>query len=210
MHEASLIIARPQVSDQLVLLFHGVGSCAADLASLGEAIAQARPQATVVSVEAPHPSKLGRGKEWFSVLAVTEENRPQRIAEAMPQFLQTIAHWQKVTGMGPERTVLVGFSQGAIMSLESTQTTLAPTPPAQTLIAIAGRLAEVVQRAPAGVHFHLIHGDQDGVVMTRWSVEAEQQLRALGGAVTLDLVPGLGHGIDGRVLGLVAKHLPQF
>ncbi len=62
MHEASLIIARPQASDQLVLLFHGVGSSAASLASLGEAIAQARPQATVVSVEAPHPSKLGRGQ----------------------------------------------------------------------------------------------------------------------------------------------------
>lgn len=209
MHEASLIIARPQASDQLVLLFHGVGSSAAALASLGEAIAQARPQATVVSVEAPHASKLGRGKEWFSVLAVTEENRPQRIAEAMPLFLQTIAHWQKVTGIGPERTVLVGFSQGAIMSLESTQTALAPTPPAQTVIAMAGRLAEVVQRAPAGVRFHLIHGDQDGVVMSRWSVEAERQLRALGGSVTLDVVPGLGHGIDGRVLGLVVKHLPQ-
>lgn len=209
MHEASLIIARPQASDQLVLLFHGVGSSAASLAPLGEAIAQARPQATVVSVEAPHPSKQGRGQEWFSVLAVTEENRPQRIAEAMPFFLQSIAHWQKVTGIGPERTVLVGFSQGAIMSLESTQTSLAPTPAAHTLIAIAGRLAEAVQRAPAGVRFHLIHGDQDGVVMTRWSVAADQQLRALGASVTLDLVPGLGHGIDGRVLGLVVGHLPQ-
>lgn len=143
------------------------------------------------------------------MLAVTEENRPQRIAEAMPLFLQTIAHWQRVTGIGPERTVLVGFSQGAIMSLESTQTTLVPTAPAHTLIAIAGRLAEVVQRAPAGVRFHLIHGDQDAVVMTRWSVEAEHQLRTLGASVTLDLVPGLGHGIDGRVLGLVVKHLPQ-
>ena len=28
-------------------------------------------------------AQLGRGKEWFSVVGVTEDNRPQRIAEAM-------------------------------------------------------------------------------------------------------------------------------
>lgn len=209
MHEASLIIARPASSDQLILLFHGVGSCASDLAPLGEALAQARPRATVVSVEAPHPSQLGRGSEWFSVIGVTEDNRPQRIAEVMPLFLQTIAHWQKLTGIGPERTVLVGFSQGSIMSLESTQSPLQAQAMAGTIIAIAGRLAEKVRRAPEGVRFHLIHGDQDGVVMTRWSVEAQQQLQALGVSVTLDLVPGLGHGIDGRVLQHVVRHLPQ-
>ena len=82
MHDSSLMLARPVASDQLVLLFHGVGSSAQDLAPVGQALAQARPRATVVSVEAPHPSQLGRGKEWFSVVGVTEENRPQRIAQA--------------------------------------------------------------------------------------------------------------------------------
>ena len=49
----------------------------------------------------------------------------------------------------------------------------------------------------------------DGVVEPRWSVEADQQLRALGGRVTLDLVPGLGHGIDARALRHVLDHLQQ-
>ncbi|WP_158270668.1 hypothetical protein [Limnohabitans sp. Bal53] len=99
MHEDSILIAHPEASTQLVLLFHGVGSSARDLAPVGRALAQAQPQATVVSVDAPHPPQLGRGKEWFSVVGVTEENRPQRIAQAMPMFLETISHWQHKSGI---------------------------------------------------------------------------------------------------------------
>jgi phospholipase/carboxylesterase len=207
MHESSLVLARPEASDQLVLLFHGVGSSAQDLAPVGQALAQARPQATVVSVEAPHPSQLGFVKQWFSVVGVTEENRPQRIAQAMALFLQAIQHWQGLTGIGPDRTVLVGFSQGAIMSLESTQASLEFTGAAHRVISLAGRFAEPVRRAPAHVRLHLIHGEQDGVVQTKWSVEAASQWRALGGTVTLDLVSGLGHGIDARALRHALDHL---
>lgn len=207
MHESSLLVARPEASDQLILMFHGVGSSAQALAPVGNALAQACPQATVVSVEAPHPSQLGRGKEWFSVVGITEDNRPQRVGQAMPLFLDAIRHWQGLYGIGPERTVLMGFSQGAIMSLESTQATLQPAQAAHTVIALAGRFAEAVRRAPSDVRIHLIHGESDGVVMSRWSIEADRQLRALGGQVTLDLVPGLGHGIDDRVLRHVLNHL---
>ncbi len=207
MHEKSVVVARPQESDQLVLLFHGVGASANDLVPLGQALAPAWPRATLISVEAPHPSQLGRGSEWFSVVGITEANRSQRIAEAMPLFLQTISHWQELTGLGAQRTVLLGFSQGAIMALESTQSTLQPTAAAHTIIALSGRFAEPVRRAPPGVHFHLIHGENDAVVMPRWSVEADTQLAVLGSPVTLDLVPGLGHGIDARVLQHVIRRL---
>lgn len=205
MHDASLVVARPAAANLLVLLFHGVGSSAANLVPLGDAIAQARPDAMVVSVDAPHASTLGSGREWFSVLGVTEQNRPARIARAMPSFLQTVAHWQQAAGLGPEQTVLVGFSQGAIMALESTQ--VQGVVPASCVVALAGRFAEPVRRAPAGVHFHLVHGEADNVVPARFSVEAAAALQARHAQVTLDLLPGLGHGIDGRALGLVRRHL---
>jgi phospholipase/carboxylesterase len=208
MHDRALVLARPKVSDQLVLLFHGVGSSAQDLVTLGQVIAQAQPAAMVVSVEAPHSSQLGHGKEWFSVVGVTEGNRPQRIAQAMPLFLDAIRHWQDLSGIGPEGTVLLGFSQGAIMSLESTQATISE-PAANTVIALAGRFAEPVRQVPPEISIHLIHGDSDGVVMPQWSVEADKQIRALSGRVTLDLIPGMGHGIDERALRHVVDHLPQ-
>lgn len=209
MHDSSRMLARPEASDQLVLLFHGVGSSAQDFAPVGQMLAQARPLATVVSVEAPHRSQLGRGKEWFSVVGVTEDNRPQRITEAMPLFLQTIHHWQGLTGLGADRTVLVGFSQGAIMSLESTQTTIPSNLVAHAVIALAGRFAKPVRHVPPDVRVHLIHGEQDGVVLPQWSIQASTEWSALGGDVTLDLVPDLGHGIDTQALGHVVKYLKQ-
>lgn len=206
MHDGSIVIARPQQPAQLVLLFHGVGSSADNLVPLGSAIAQARPDAFVVSVNGPHPSTLGSGREWFSVVGITEENRPERIAKAMPLFRAAVEHWQTASAIGPEATVLIGFSQGAIMSLESTQEE-SRLPLAQHVIAMAGRFAEPVRRAPAGLKVHLIHGEQDGVVPTRSSVEAARQLQAAGAAVTLDLLPGLGHGIDARALRLAIRYL---
>jgi phospholipase/carboxylesterase len=209
MHEDSIVIVRPEAPAQLVLLFHGVGSSAANLVPLGEAIAQARPGAMVVSVDAPHPSTLGSGREWFSVVGITEQNRPERIAAILPLFLDTVAHWQQASGVGPAETVLVGFSQGAILALEATQvadTAIA----AGRVIALAGRFAQPVRRAPRDLRYHLVHGEQDGVVPTSASVHAARALQALGADVTLDLLPGLGHGIDGRALQLVIGYLGGF
>jgi phospholipase/carboxylesterase len=205
MTETSIVVARPQGATQLVLLFHGVGSSAAHLAPVGQAIAQAHPDAVVVSVDAPHPSAFGSGRQWFPVEGITERNRPDRIAAVLPLFAQTVHHWQQETGLAPEATVLVGFSQGAILSLESTQAQ--PPVAAGGVIAVAGRFAQPPRRAPEALRFHLIHGEEDAVVPTRFSVEAQQELRALGGSVTLDLVPGLGHGIDSRALQLVLARL---
>lgn len=205
MHETAIVLARPEDATQLVLLFHGVGSSAANLAPLGVAIAQARPAAVVVSVDAPHASTLGSGREWFSVVGITEQDRPRRIDQVMPLFLETVAHWQQATGIEAAGTTLVGFSQGAILSLEATQVDRPEV--ARRVIALAGRFAQPVRRAPQGVRVHLIHGEQDGVVSTRFSVDAAQALQALGADVTLDLLPGLGHGIDARALGLVIGYV---
>lgn len=210
MADRSIVLARPAGATQLVLLFHGVGASAVDLAPVGEAIARAHPEAVVVSVEAPFASTLGQGREWFSVVGITEQTRPQRIGEVMPQFLETVAHWQQASGLGAAATTLVGFSQGAILSLEATQVAgagQAGSVPFARVVAIAGRFAEPVRRVPAGLQVHLIHGDQDTVVPTRCSIVAAHALQVLGGAVTLDIVRGLGHGIDARVLQLLLAHL---
>lgn len=204
MHEGSIVIAKPQPSEQLVLLFHGVGSSAQDLAPLGKALTEARPSDVVISVQAPYPSQLGRGREWFSLVGVTEENRASRIEQVMPLFLQTIRHWQETTSIGAKQTALVGFSQGAIMSLEATQTL---EPIAAKIIAMAGRFAQPVRQAPIDIQVHLIHGDRDGVIPPQWSAQAQREIKALGGTVTLDQFPGLGHGIDGRVVQQVIHYL---
>ena len=37
----------------------------------------------------------------------------------MPTFIEIVRYWQEKSGVSPLATALIGFSQGAIMSLES-------------------------------------------------------------------------------------------
>ena len=201
----SIVVARPARPDALVLLFHGVGASAANLVPLAQRIAREQPRAMVVSVSGAHPSSFGAGREWFTVAGVTEQNRPARIAAALPAFEAAVAHWQGEAGVGAERTTLVGFSQGAIMSLEAS---LAGHP-ASRVVAIAGRFASQPMHAPPGVVYRFIHGDADPVIEPRFGVEAAARLSALGADAAARIVPGHGHGIDERAASLVLEALAR-
>jgi phospholipase/carboxylesterase len=198
-----IVLHRPTApARQLVLLFHGVGASPEGFEPLGPALA--REDRWVVTVRAPFASDFGAGWQWFSVQGVTEANRAGRIAAVMPRFAETVRRWQAHTGLDAAQTVLAGFSQGAIMSLESTQ---AGEPLAARVVAMSGRFAVPPRQAPAGVVWRFIHGDQDPVIPAAFSEQGAAQLQALGGDARADLLPGLGHGIDARALALLAAAL---
>jgi phospholipase/carboxylesterase len=197
-----LIVQRPAMPSQLVLLFHGVGSTARDLVPLGEVLAPHLPHAVIISVQAPEAS--GPGWQWFSVRGVTEADRPARVAAAMPGFVQAVMQWQQACAVGPARTTLIGFSQGAIIALESTQL---ESPPSARVFALSGRFARAPHVAPESAQVHLMHGDADPVMPVRLAVDALAQLQGLGGQVTLDRFSGLGHGIDRRVVDAIVRRL---
>jgi len=201
----SMIIQRPSsIAEQLILLFHGVGANAHDMAPLGKRLASAFPAAFVVSVDGAHASDLGTGRQWFSVRGVTEGNRAARVEAAMPGFQASVRHWQGVSKVGVQDTLLVGFSQGAIMALETTQQTQAV---AGRVIAIAGRFAEPPRSAALKTRLHLIHGEQDAVIPAGYALDAASRLKRLGSEVTKDLIPMLGHAIDSRVLERIIERM---
>lgn len=80
---------------------------------------------------------------------------------------------------------------------------------AHTVISLAGRFAKPVRLAPIDLSLHLLHGEQDSVVLPARSIEGAKQWQALGGVVTLYLVPGLGQGINEQALRRVVEHLSQ-
>ena len=195
---ASIVVQRPEgTAQQLILLFHGVGSNAQDLVPVGQQFVAKFPGAWVISLGGLQPSDFGQGRQWFSVAGITEDNRPGRVAAAMPAFRSLIQQLQKESGVAAANTTLIGFSQGAIMSLESTQTQPAL---AAHVIAFAGRFASAPTQAMNGISIHLVHGDADQVMSVESSRSAAKQLQALGAKVTLDIEPGMGHGINARML----------
>lgn len=207
-----LLIQRPESATspapELLLIFHGVGSSAENLRPLGQALAAQSPGAWVVNVRSPLPSESGAGWQWFSVRGVTEGNRPERVAAAMPAFLARVKAWQAHTGVAPQQSTLIGFSQGAIMALESTQQP-GSRAVASRVIAIAGRFARPPHHVPADAMVNLMHGDQDPIMPIDLAIEANRQLRALGVPCTLDRFPGLGHGVDARVVDAIVARMNQ-
>jgi phospholipase/carboxylesterase len=204
MNTPDLIVQRPAKPGRLVLLLHGVGSNARDLLPLGEAMAPHLADAVIVSVQAPESS--GRGWQWFSIQGVTEANRPARVAAAMPGFVQAVMRWQLACGVGAVATTLVGFSQGAIMALESTQL---DNPPAARVIALSGRFAQPPRIGHGSVRTHLMHGTADPVMPVQGAIDALAQLQELGAVATLDRFPGLGHGVDRRVVDAIVRRLSE-
>jgi phospholipase/carboxylesterase len=203
---SSIVIQKPSVAArQLILLFHGVGSNAQDLVPVGQQFAVQFPAAMVVSLEGLQPCDFGQGRQWFSVTGVTDENRPARVAAAMPAFQALILAMQKSSGVAAEMTTLIGFSQGAIMALEATQKTPAM---ASHVIAFSGRFARAPTIAPVGTAIHFIHGKADSVMPVVNSCNAVSQLQALGASVSLDIEPGMGHGISSQMLSTALAKIP--
>ena len=71
------------------------------------------------------------------------------------RFIETVRYWQKQSGVGANATALIGFSQGAIMALESIK---AEPGLASRVIAFNGRYASLPETASTATTIHLIHG----------------------------------------------------
>lgn len=207
-----LVIHQPEPAgpaQQLILMAHGVGSHEHDLAPLGELLAQQFPAAWVVSLRAPQPCDFAPGGyQWFSVQGITEESRAERVAAALPVFMQAVREWQQRTQASAEATCLLGFSQGAILALEAAQEEGEPL--AGRIVALSGRLGGPARRAPPATTLHLIHGKHDEVIPYRHAVRAAEELIALGADVTADIIPFLGHGVNDEVLKLVLQRLTGY
>lgn len=204
----ALIVQRPAGrARQLVLLCHGLGADEQDLATLGERFAAEYPQALVASLRAPEQCDYGFGYQWFSPTALDDDRRVERVAAAVPTLTEAVRKWQRETGLGPDATLLVGFSQGATMVLEASVAEAGPPALAGRVVALAGRFARLPESPPRSTTLFLVHGKADAVVHYGFTVEAAGHLVHLGADVVADVIPFLGHEISDEVLDLVIERL---
>lgn len=177
------------------VFLHGVGSSGAAMRPLAKALGVTDG---VYFPDGPQPFEMGPGRQWFSVRGITEDNRPARVAAALPAMTAMIA------ALGPTQdTVLIGFSQGAIMALHAVAAGL----PVAAVIAIAGRLAGPVPQQQNWPPITLLYGDADPVMPPNVARAAEGWLRDGGAAPTFEMFGGLGHAIDQRTLAAIQAAL---
>lgn len=194
---------------QLVVLCHGLGADAHDLADLAPEWGDGCPDALFASVHAPflHPS--GWGRQWWEVGDRSPEimlEGARTAAAHLDTFLDA-----ELARLGVTDYALMGFSQGAMTVLfTGLRRAIAP----RAILAYSGALvapetlaAEIRNRAPVTI----VHGEADDVVPVGRSRAAEASLRSLGVPVEATYIPGLGHGIDqtGLATGAAALGRPR-
>lgn len=198
--------------EQLLLLLHGVGANAADMVPLAEMLRREFPQAAILAFDGFEPfdgDPSGLGRQWFSLAGITEENRAARLAPALQPLADTVHAAQQATGLGQQATALIGFSQGAIMSLALAQF---EDGIAGRVLAFAGRYATLPLVAPKMTTLHFFHGGADPVIDVQHAKDAMQRLAELQADATIDIAEGAGHEINGALFNQaifrLRNHIP--
>lgn len=175
---------------RLALLLHGVGATPEGLAPVAEFLFGDDPDIACILLGGPHPVAGGAGRQWFPIGGVTTENRPARVTSAVPALAARISANATAEGVAPDGLTILGFSQGAIMTLALAAASYS----FKLAISLSGRLASDVRAATAGSpKVILSHGIDDPVIPVSESGAAAKTLLASGYDVGFLPVPRLGH-----------------
>ena len=204
--------ARSGKTRSLVVFLHGYGADGADLLGLADPLGPHLPDTAFLAPDAPEScSGNPCGRQWFPIPWLdgsTEEMARQGVATAAADLNAFLDARLAKEGLGADRLVLFGFSQGTMMALQ-----VAPRRPAPVagIVAFSGRLLqpealahEALSRPPV----LLVHGDADPMVPFADMQKAGEALTAAGFETYGHVMKGAGHTIapDGLSVALSFLH----
>ena len=197
MTEALSHLVRPASADPagLLVLLHGRGADEADLYPLLDLL---DPERRLLGVTPRGPLRLPPGgAHWYVVHEIGYPD-PATFSATFAQVSSWLEDLQSETGVAASRTVLGGFSQGAVMALALGLARGRPRPAA--IVAFSGFVPTVPgleldlglprRRVAIG------HGVLDPVISVEWGRRAQALLEGAGMDVLYRESPSLGHGID--------------
>ena len=185
---------------QIVFLLHGYGADGADLIDLSSPFSMVLPYAKFISPDAPFECKMSpTGKEWFPI-----EEIPKGAINASNELLNLIKNECNKENLKFENVLLIGFSQGAMMSIQSL---LLSDYNFLGIIGYSGGTSlENINASRHLIHKNthknsstpvlLVHGEEDDIVPFSSLDNAKKLLNEVGFDVKTVNRPGLAHGID--------------
>lgn len=204
--------ANGEAPDSVVVLLHGYGSDGNDLIALAPHFQHLLPGALFVSPHAPEPAgSVGFGFQWFAIDFEGNRlaSRQTGVVKARPVIVDFLHDLWGQTGITPERTLLAGFSQGAMMALHVGLS----LPREQTLMGVIGISGAFLPPDNFGdpdlarPPVCLVHGDMDDVVSPQHSADANSLLTDAGLMPKYHVSHGTGHGIAPDGLEFVAAFI---
>lgn len=185
------------MSKKVVVLLHGVGSDGANMATLAHEWQKELDDVIWLTPNAPFNCDFGNGYQWFSLQNVTDENRPSRIEAACAPLDNLLAKLFDEHNIAPQQDqiVLVGFSQGSMLSLDMLVSSRLPL---AGVVAFSGRLASPTPypQPQQTVPVLLVHGLSDSAIHYSESEKSAAALIDLGHQVQTQFEPNLNHAIS--------------
>lgn len=200
--------------EQLIVLLHGWRSDAAAMAPLAQALRAEFLQAAVLAPDAPNEGDGGRQgsrkRQWYSIENLDDDGVwRRRVEDTVPMIEAWVRAQQLRLGVGAAATALGGFSQGAILALE---TATRHDGLCGRVLAFGGCYVVLPEAAPRQTTLHLFHGSEDAVIPAKGSRAALERLGALHGDATIDIAEGIGHELHPvlvqRALHRLRNHIP--
>ncbi len=179
----------------LAVFLHGIGDNAAGFASIARALRSSMPSAELLVPDGFDPFEGGGGgRQWFSRQGLDDDNRPGRVKQAGERVSLWLDAQLDARKLARDRVVLVGFSQGAIVSLWLA-THRRPAPLA--VAALSGRYADDEKPAAgASAPVLIVHGARDPVIPVMFAFSSAKTLEGYGVQVMTRVHPDLAHGVD--------------
>ncbi len=191
-------LERPAAAEAegLLVLHHGRGTDERDLLGLAD-LFDPEQRLRVVTPRAPLTVAGSPGYHWYLVPRVGYPD-PETFRAARAALAELHDRLWEESGIGPERTVLGGFSMGAVMSYAMALG--AERPAVAGILALSGFVPTVEGWEPSladrtGTRAFVSHGRNDPVIDVEFARRARELLEA-GGLDVLYRESELGHQIE--------------
>ncbi len=193
---------------KLVVMLHGVGSNGDDLIGLVPYLYEVMPTCHFISphgIEAYDMAPFGR--QWFSLKDRTSNTISRLINNSTPLVSNLIEEKQKKLSLTNKDTILIGFSQGAMMGL---YLTLTAKDPYAAIISFSGRLIPPLTLTNKQTPVCLIHGKEDEVLSyEELEIAADYLIKNNINHKKL-IVNNLTHSIDNKGLEFAINFLQKY
>ena len=188
-------------NNEIVIFFHGYGADGNDLISLSDAFSKILPNSVFYSPNAPQKCEMGGfGYQWFPIKQKNDGsldlNAKNEILNSVKLINYYIDKIELDSGISSKNFILIGFSQGTMMILE---TLLSREKKIGAVVGFSGGLLNVsnkISKINLDTPILLVHGDEDNVVPMEMTKMAQKKLNALGYFANTYFSKGLGHGIS--------------
>lgn len=197
--------AGDSIASNLLVLLHGWGANAQDVAGIAPAIQLASYQ--MLFPDAPHRHQTSdgsmvtpNGRMWYTLPEIFDFNQPFIHQPDLQHSRQLLLDWlielPKQTGIPLEKTVLGGFSQGGAMALD-----IGMQLPLAGMLILSGYCHGPLCAPSSPRAILLVHGRQDLVVPIAQAHRTKAELDKLSAYVDYHEC-NMGHEISWQVLEL--------